>query len=152
MAKIKNKKKILKNWVQNLKTFWGKEADLVSKSQLLNSDPWDGDVYLGVRSSNCSCLLVWEVCDALFERTSVLKLFLQEGNLSREGCFGMLHSTAEIIESDSACNYCWRTLDAGRRPLILLLALDTLTCQNSHCHPNTVVGEMCCSSQTTPVE
>ena len=39
-------------------------------------------------------------------RTNVLKILLQEGNLSKAGCFGMLHTAAEIIESDSACNYC----------------------------------------------
>lgn len=52
----------------------------------------------------------------------MLKLLLQEGNLSNAGCFGTSHSTAEIIEADSARNYSRRTLDAGRRPLILLLA------------------------------
>lgn len=40
---------------------------------------------------------------AIFERTKVLKILLQEGNLSKAGCFGMSHTAAEIIESDSAC-------------------------------------------------
>lgn len=29
----------------------------------------------------------------------------------------MLHTAAEITESDSACNYSWRTLDAGREAI-----------------------------------
>lgn len=134
--------KFFKTWVQNLKS----DLIQISRSCQLTSNFYRqisamGTCIRGVRRSNCSCLVVWEACDALFERTSVLKLLLQEGNLSRAGCFGMLHTTAEIIESDSACNYCWRTLDAGRRPLILLLALDTLTRHNSHCHPNTVAAK-----------
>lgn len=73
----------------------------------------------------------------------MLKLLLREGNLSNAGFFGMLHTTAEIMESDSACNYCGGTLDAGRRLLILLLALDALTCQNSHCPPCHISGKKC---------
>lgn len=122
------------------KQFETKKQILSAKGSFFPSDLCVGDVHVGVRRNNCSCLVVWgEACDALFERTSVLKLFPQEGNLSRAGCFGMLHTTAEIIDSDSACNYRWRTLDAGRRPLILLLALDALTRQNSRCHPHNTV-------------